>query len=194
MTQPTTDTFFGTPASAAGLGLKFPTIGTEHTGTITAVNSPEPIYDKNTSSVIPGKFQVRIAMQMGYTDPNVEDDDGIRYLFVKSGMTRSVADALKEKNASIPEVGGKLRVKFTEEVTVPNSTFPAKRYEAEYWPPAAGQTPTGQFFSATGQTATPNAAPFAPEKPPSLDQAAWDAMDASTKAAVANTFANMPPF
>lgn len=175
------------------------------TGTITAIHPPEEIMSIATPtrpSEPTGKFQVRIELDTDERDPEAEYDDGARTLYVKSFLRGAVGDALRKAGEKEPKIGGKLTVRFvrTEPPERPGLSA-SKHFEAEYAPPST----TGGFFSNGGQSAS-----HAPQqqtvmqpppqlvKPPGITDAAWEAMDSTTKQAVANTMASMssnePPF
>lgn len=156
------------------------------TGTIEIVHPPEPVMDPKTQlPVVPPREQVRVVLVTTERDPDIADDDGRRTLYVKSYMRGAIGEAIRKAGAREPEVGGTLTLTFTH-ITPPDrpGLSPSKHFTAQYVPPAV----TGGFFNGQpAQPATPAApANTGPAKPASIDQNLWDAMDASTRAAVTN--------
>lgn len=131
-TEPTLAGFF----TGGGKAAKFPTIGTTVTGAITAVHPPEPQTEFETRQPIPGKTQVRIELSTDMRDPDIDDDDGSRTLYVRGWMTGAIGQALRKAGAPQPEPGGKLTITYTGDgaPTRPGLNGP-KQYAAEYTPP-----------------------------------------------------------
>lgn len=180
--------FFG---ATSGKGISFPNPGDTVTGTITAVHPPEQQTDPATQALAfdrngRPKMQVRIDLATDLRDPEIDNDDGSRTLYVRGWMKGSVGDALRRAGEKEPKIGGKLTVKFThqEAPTAPGLSG-VKKFDAWYEPPASA-------------TATHFARPVSghePEKPAGISQAAWDAMDGATRKTVAATMADSaPPF
>ena len=196
MSQPnsTLSGFFG----GGGKAAKFPQVGSSITGTITAVHPPEPQRDFETGQDIPGKTQVRIELQTEQRDPEIEFDDGSRTLYVRGWMKGSIGDALRKAGVNEPKIGGTLTVTYNEDgaPSRPGLRGP-KKYVAEY---VAPQASTATFFSGPQQQAAPAAdaasqnAPIPSQPPAGIDPAAWAAMPADAKQAIANTMAAKPPF
>jgi len=167
------------------------------TGKILAIHPPEDQLDPKTQKPT-GKQQVRIELETTERDPESEFDDGTRTLYVKSYLRGAIGDALRKAGKREPEVGGTLTVRFdrTEPPEKPGLS-PSKHFEAEYIPP----NKTGQFFgtNSNSQSAPPTQHIInnGPAKPASISDAAWAAMDAGTRVAVANTMGALsdgPPF
>jgi hypothetical protein len=94
----------------------------------------------------------------------------------------------KARRQGPPEVGGKLSVTLTEREAPSNPILsPTNIFTATYQSPAS--TATSEFFNL------PKDAPAAagPVKPESIDQKAWDAMDAATRTAIAATLSQLTP-
>lgn len=183
--------------SGGGKTAKFPTIGTTVSGTIRAVHPPEAQTDLTTGKEIPDKYQVRIDLDTDDRDPSDPEDTGSRTLYVKGWMRGAIGDAVRRAGVQGPPApGGRLTVTFSSEKPSGVGLSPTKIYDAVYVPPSAAST--AGFFGGGAPAAAP--APTnggGPQKPDSIDGKAWDAMDASTKAAVAATMSQLsdqPPF
>ncbi|MFJ4712687.1 hypothetical protein [Streptomyces sp. NPDC088785] len=122
---------------------KFPTIGTIVGGQITEPPTLEQQRDIKTGEK---KFwsngdpmmQMVVTVQTDVRDPAIEDDDGKRRIFIKSHMKNAVADAVRAAGAKGLEVGGTLRVRFTNELPASGPGMsPAKQYDAHYVAAAA---------------------------------------------------------
>jgi len=191
MTQETVQGFF----SGGGKGAKFPQIGATVSGTVTAVHPPEPQRDIATNQPIPDKIQVRIDLATKDRDPEIDGDDGSRTLYVRGWMRGAVGDALRRAGANEPAIGGTLTVTYSGDGTATRPGFdPPKLYTATYVPPSS---PVAQHFSVP-QTTVPSPQDAAlhtpaqqanggPVKPDTIPQNLWDAMDLSTRQAVATT-------
>lgn len=181
-------------SGGGGKGLKFPTIGTTHTGVITCVHPPENQTEFGTGRVL-DKKQVRIDLQTDERDPADQFDDGARTLYVRGWMTGAIGDAVRKAGAREPQVGGTLTVTYTEDgqPSRPGISGP-KQYSAVYTPPAT----TGGFFNGDQTAAAQQTAlPVDDTPPPGVDAAAWAAMPADARAAVKASLAgsaNTAPF
>src|SRR5262245_29472574 len=158
---------------------------TSVTGTIEIVHPPEPVIDPKTQQpVVPPREQVRVVLATTERSPDIDDDDGRRTLYIKSYMRGAIGDALRKAKASEPEPGGTLTLTVTH-TTPPDrpGLSASKHFAASYVPPPV----TGGFFNGgqqAGETqATPAPAAGGPTRPDSIPQAAWDVMDAATRAA-----------
>jgi len=177
--------FFG---ATSGKGISFPNPGDTVTGIITAVHPPEQQTDPATQALAfdkngRPKMQVRIDLATDLRDPQIDGDDGSRTLYVRGWMKGSVGDALRKAGEKEPKVGGKLTVTFThQEAPSAPGLSGVKKFDATYEPPASA---TAQHF----------AAPAGPKKPAGISDAAWNGMDAATKASVAKSMGDTePPF
>lgn len=151
------------------------------TGTIEAVHPPEEILDPKDDKPT-GKYQIRIMLATDLRDPAIEDDDGRRTLYVKSWMRGAVGDALRKAGEKEPRVGARLTVTFTHtEAPDRPGLSKSKHYVAEYVP--AANAAAGQFLNSGEPAATNGTA--GPQRPASIPEAAWAAMDPVTKAVVA---------
>lgn len=181
--------FFG---ATGGKGISFPNPGDSVTGKITAIHKPEQqtdpasqalAFDKNGKP----KMQVRIDLSTEMRDPNIEHDDGSRTLYVRGWMKGSVGDALRKAGEKEPKIDGKLTVTFThQEAPSAPGLSGVKKFDATYEPPPSA---AAQHF------ATPEkAAAKEPKKPSGISAAAWAGMDAATRASVAESMNDTPPF
>jgi hypothetical protein len=179
-------------SGGGGKSAKFPTIGTTIAGTITAVHPPEPQRDFTTGLDVPGKTQVRIELATDQRDPEIEFDDGSRTLYVRGWMTGAIGEAIRKSGVKEPQIGGQLSVTYIKDgqPTRPGFQGP-KQFSATYTPPTAAQASTSGFFNQ----AAPANVPIPDQPPAGIDPAAWAAMPADAKQAIANTlFEQQPPF
>lgn len=119
----------------------FLTIGDKHEGQIIAVemgvqrdlqtNKPKT-WDDGT----PMK-QMIVTLQTDERDGQVENDNGVRKLYIGSkGMREALAAAVKLANESGIALGGRLGMKYTRDGVATTRGFnPPKEYAARYEPP-----------------------------------------------------------
>lgn len=102
--------------------------------------------------------QIVIHVQTPLRDPAVNDDDGVRALYVRGEMLKAVRAALRESGTRL-ETGGTLVVAYTGDGERTRAGFnPPKLYAARYTPPAS---------SVDALLGTPAPAPqYAPPAPP----------------------------
>lgn len=135
-TAPSADDFLmgggGAPSA------KFPTPGTTVGGRITEKPTVEQQRDIKTGEK---KFwndgnpmmQLVVTVQTDLRDPEIDEDDGRRRLFVKGQMKQAIADAVRTTGARGLEIGGTLTVTYTHDGQVTQRGFSApKQYRAEY--------------------------------------------------------------
>jgi hypothetical protein len=183
MTETLSGFFSGKRSTAA----KFPEVGSTVDGVIIKVHPPEQQTDYETGTPLPGKMQVRIELQTRQRDPDIDDDDGIRTLYVKGWMTGAVADALRAAGSKEPIKGARLVVTRIEDGP---SSRPGMQGPYHF---TATYSPAGDFFDGNGQaadTASTNA-PIPDSPPPGIDPGVWSMMPPSAKQAVANVAAGM---
>jgi hypothetical protein len=114
-------------------------------------------------------MQLVVTVQTNERDPEVEDDDGKRRIFVKGQMKQAVADAVRAVGGRGLEPGGTLTVTYSHDGEVKQRGFnPPKQYRAQYVPAAtvALHTPDPatqpqQYAAPPQQYAPPAAAPIA---------------------------------
>lgn len=240
--------------SGGGKGITWPDQPPKTvTGVIRAIHPPEAVKDPKTGQPT-DREQVRIEIETDERDPEIQYDDGVRTLYVKSYMRGAIGDALRQAGEREPKPGGRLTVHFTHTEPPERPGLSAsKHFQVQYQPPAA----TGNFFGgdaaqqapqqgyqqpvqqpvpqpqyqqpvpqpqyqqqpvpagvpqqAPQQVPVPSMTPGGgyvqppqpePQRPASIAEAAWAAMDLATKVAVSNTIATMgqpgqpgqPPF
>jgi hypothetical protein len=122
---------------------KFETPGTTVSGIIT--RPPEVQRQRELDTGKP-KFwedgkprqQIVIHLQTTSRDPEVEDDDGIRALYVRGNMLKAVREAVRKHGAGVRlETGGVLTVTYTGDGERRAAGFnPPKLYSASYTPAA----------------------------------------------------------
>jgi hypothetical protein len=168
------DTFF----AGGGKALSFGAAGSQEWlgkirgGEIVSISEPVQQTDMTTSVPLTWpsgqpKLQVLITLDTtkgDHPEQDDQEDDGLRTLYVKSGVQIAIRDALKKAGAVAPEVGGRLYVAFTSETAPKTKGFnPRRNFAAQYTKPVAAQQ--GEFF---GQA--PVAAPE-PQREPVQAQA-----------------------
>lgn len=164
---------------------KFPTIGATVTGRITTQPTVEQQRDYTTGEPKfwdDGKPQMQMVVTLATSDrdPDVQDDDGTRRLYVKGQMKNAIAQAVRAAGARGLEVEGVLAVKYVRDGEKKNPRFNApKEYAARYTP------------AATAQLNTPDPAP-APTAAPQADP--WATPAAPAPAGVNTVTGEMPPF
>jgi hypothetical protein len=149
-------------------------------------------------------MQIVVQLQTEEHDPADPDDDGIRGLYIKSGMLNAVREAVRKAGAKGLEVGGVLTVQYVGDGERKNKAFdPPKLYTATYVPPsaaAANEVLMANPLAGTpyaGVPATVNAAvspAVAPAAPPGVDSALWARMAPEQQAAVLAAMAATPGF
>jgi hypothetical protein len=164
------DDFFGGYPS-----LKFPTVGTSHTITVTAVEKSQQT-DFDTGEPLfwdDGKAREQLIITGRLApedwDPEEEDDDpdaGYRRLFVKSGLTKALSLALKRAKTKASQMpGGDLTMTYVDDGPKPKRGYPPKLYEADFvkgTPPAS--TEVDDVIDAEPEEEPVKAAPRARQK------------------------------
>ncbi len=157
------DDFF----SGGAPSCKFDAIGTMYSGTIVAkemtqqrdLSTGEPAFWPDGNP----KQMIVITLQTTERDPQIDDDDGQRRLYVKkpSGMFAAIKTALG-KNKLVP--GGMLKIKYVKNGKKTNPAHNApKEYIAQYVPTGNGSAATApeQAYPKTRETVA-SAAPSNP--------------------------------
>lgn len=121
---------------------KFPTIGTLVKGTVvssevtqqTDLDGKLKYWDNDTNKPM---MQAVITLQTDLRDPEIDDDQGLRRLFVKGQMQAALRDALQKAGAKL-EVGGTLAVKYEKDEKASKAGYnPKKVYVAAYQAPTS---------------------------------------------------------
>lgn len=139
---------------------KFPTPGTTVSGRITERPTVEQQRDFTTGDAKfweDGKPQMQLVVTLATTerDPEIQDDDGTRRVYVKGNLKNAVAQAVRSSGAKGLEIGGVLSVTYARDGVAKNPRFNApKEYTAQYTPAATAELHTPE----PGQAATVPAA------------------------------------
>lgn len=145
-----------------GSGAKsatFPEIGATVTGTV--IDEPIVQQQKDISTGNP-KFwadgnpamQLVIKVQTDERDPDDNEDDGTRAIYVKGQLKTAIADACRKAGVKLPADGGTLAVKFVSEEPASTKGFnPKKIYAARYTAPPAKATAADAFLGTSDDTA-----------------------------------------
>lgn len=144
---------FFTPVASAS--AKFPTPGATIAGEITEISEPMQArkYEDNSPDYWPSGdpvMQVKVTLQTDERDPQIQDDDGKRALWVRqsSQMLYAIQAGMKAAGQADLQVGGRLQVTYTgDDPNSKNPRNPRKLYSAVYQAPAAG----GGMFTGQGQ-------------------------------------------
>lgn len=144
---------------------KFPIPGTVLSGRITerpTVEQQRDIKDGSKKFWNDGNpmMQLVVTVQTDERDPQSEEDDGRRRLFVKGQLKNAIADAVRTSGARGLEVGGTLTVTYTHDGVVTQRGFNApKQYTAQYVAAAANALHTPDPGTVQQQYAAPAPAP-----------------------------------
>ncbi|AEK09876.1 hypothetical protein FGG30_gp066 [Mycobacterium phage Pixie] len=103
----------------------------------TDLNTNEPLTWKDGSP----RMQLVVTVQTDLNDPEIEDDDGMRRLFVKGEMRKAVQKAVIAAGAKGLDVGGELFVTYVGDGEKKGNLTPPKLYSATYKKPAPGAAP-----------------------------------------------------
>jgi hypothetical protein len=128
--------------SSAAKSASFLQIGAQVSGFICAkpekqqqrdFDTGQPKYWPNSTEPM---WQVRVILQTEERDPEVEEDDGRRAIYVKGNMRNAVQKALTQAGVGGLAVGGKLLVKYmSDDKPARKGLNGAKLYVAKYRPP-----------------------------------------------------------
>lgn len=142
---------------------KFPAIGAIVRGTITEKPVVKQQTDMNgglkTFDNGDPMMQIIVTVQTDERDPEIEDDDGVRRIFVKGNMLKATREAVRAAGKSL-EVGGVFAVQYTGDGVASQRGFTApKLYAVAYQPPAsAAETLLGAPAATPAATPAPAAA------------------------------------
>lgn len=161
-------------SGAKGKSAKFPSIGSSITGTITRAPEVKQQVDPDTNKLDTWedgspKWQIVVTLQTDQRSPEIENDDGLRFLYVRGSrkpeslsLHAAVAGAVQAAGADGLEVGGVLTVTYTGDGVKPSPTKTApKQYGASYVPAANAALmapPQAQPVAQPVQQYTPPAA------------------------------------
>lgn len=130
------------------------------------------------------KKQAVLTILTEMRDPEIEDDDGKRRLYVKGNMTFELKKTLKEMGVRAPVPGGKIAVRWVGEKPT-GQIQPMKLYEVRYAAPTAETM--AEVAKYNGGSSSSNADPFADaakpaSAPPAQQQPAGQSTLASMRA------------
>jgi hypothetical protein len=130
--------FLGTAIPSA----KFPSPGTTVSGVIcddpVQTQQTTPSGDLKTWESGDPMMQLVVTIQTAERDPEIDDDDGKRRVFVKGQMRKALGDAVRHSGKKGLDVGGTLTVTYTADGERTNPAFsPPKQYEIVYEPPTS---------------------------------------------------------
>lgn len=149
---------------AAGAPAKFPEVGTVVRGKVLHHEKRQARdMDNNLKFWEDGNpiFEVVVTLQTEDRDPTLEDDDGIRRLFVRGQMLKAVRDALVKASWRDSLVGGDLAVKYKGDgVPSRNGFSPPKLYVAQFEAPAVADDFTDGAAETNGSIDAYSDEPF----------------------------------
>jgi hypothetical protein len=139
--------------------------------------------------------QIVAHVQTTLRDPAVDNDDGVRALYIRGNMLKAVREALRTAGAGL-QIGGELLVAYTGDGERPRPGFnPPKLYAARYTPPAVTIDPFDPPAATNGtQTAPAAPQPPAPGLPAGMTQAAFAALPAEVQELLRQQAGDTPPF
>lgn len=125
---------------AAGAPAKFPEVGTVVKGKVLHHEKRQSKdMDGNLKTWDDGNpvWEVVVTLQTEDRDPSIDDDDGVRRVFVRGQMLKAVRDALTKAQWRESLEGGTLGVKYVGDGEAARKGFsPPKIYRAVFEPPA----------------------------------------------------------
>lgn len=125
---------------AAGAPAKFPAVGTIVRGRVLSHEKRQSRdMDGNPKTWDDGNpvWEVIVTLQTEDRDASIEDDDGVRRLFVRGQMLKAVRDSLVKASWRSSLIGGELAVQYTGDGIPARNGFSApKQYRAQFTPPA----------------------------------------------------------
>lgn len=143
--------FAGSPKSCS---FKDMPVGTAYEGTIKSleVRQQTDYHTKELKTFPSGDpmLQIVTELQTETRDPAIEDDDGVRTLYIRGMMMDSARAAVQRAGRKVLEPGGHLKVTF---IGYSSKNPQAKDYRVDYTPPAPG----ADVEAALNSTPTPDA-------------------------------------
>ncbi len=138
---------FDSIAGASGASARFPAVGATVEGVIlrvsrkqaTVFGTKEPKFWKSGDPVMVSIF----ALQTEERDPEIEDDDGLRNLYVESiRMREAIKEALKAAGFKRGDTfaGATLKVQYVGDGEPTAGASAPKLYRAKFTPPPAAHT------------------------------------------------------
>lgn len=129
--------------SGSGKSAKFATIGTTHVGKITA--EPEVKQQTEFGTGMPltwndGSPRMQLVIPIRELDVESGEDADVS-LYCKGNMKQAVTDALRRVGVKGLRVGGHISVTYTGNDVPKTGKQAAKKYQAEYKPPAPRISP-----------------------------------------------------
>ena len=157
--------------------LKYEKIGATHTGRIISaeVQQQREIDTGKPKFWDDGKPQQQIVVRLQTTlsDPEIEDDDGIRSDYVRGNKLKAVQAAVRKAKAKL-EPGGMLTITYTGDGEPKSRGFNApKLYSAAYVPPA--QAAADELLGGDDSSPEPPAQE-ARRLPPKMSREEFDAL------------------
>ena len=148
------DLLFGSGVPTA----KFPVAGTTVKGTIVKAESTQQtdfdtgkpkFYDDSGKPMM----QIEVTLRTEDRDPEIDNDDGTRRLFVKGHMLVALRAAVKQAGATDLSAGDSLAVKYVEDGEPTRRVEPPpKQYVAQY---KIGTSPAGASLLGDSNAAPP---------------------------------------
>lgn len=197
MTNNDSETFFSGGVPSA----KFPAFGS----TVTGVVSSDPQTSQQTD--MDGKLktwdntgepmlQLVVTLQTDERDPEIDDDDGQRRVYVKGQMRNAMQAALKASRSKGLYVGDTLSVTYTHDGDKSNPKLSAPKQYVVVHTPAGNDGGAGFLGTATpagvsGNGAASATAAAVPEHlPPGMTAEIWNTLTPEAQAALRNITAS----
>lgn len=117
--------------------VKFPTVGTTVKGTITALEQRQATdINGNPETWDSGepKMQIIVTLDTDERDPDVDDDDGSRRLFVKGNLFAELRKAVKASGQRLA-IGGVIEAKYHADGEAKRGLSAPKLFKVRYTPP-----------------------------------------------------------
>lgn len=131
------------------------------------------------------RYQLVAKIQTEYRED--DEDDGVRAIYIKGEMQKTVKDAVILAKAKKLDTGGHLYVKFINSTKDPKSGFRTNHWQAKYEPPAVK---AAEDFFGTGDTTPASPGGFAPspssEAPPASGGSMLSRLQQQQQTGVAN--------
>lgn len=179
----------------------FPTKDSRHGEFVTGTICEEPFQAQQTD-LATGKLktwddgkpmmQLVVTLQTNEYDPNIEDDDGRRRLYVKGNMRNAIGDAVRRVGSKGLDIGGTLTVTYIGDEPPKNPGLSAARkFTATYVNPSAdflGNGEAAQTNSSTGQASghAGVGVSIPANLPPGVSAEVWQTLSPEAQAALAN--------